>query len=160
MHRDSIIKTVEGPEALPDEGFRLIYDYWLKAKRDRELPPVSAITPHAIPKNLLGDCTLMSIEDGPKRFFVRLVGTRVAQTLGFDMTNTWGDDRTDAPEVREACLQCVDSRRPLFSDISTAWAGNNYQRSKALLLPYAGPDNSVRRILTYVQFCYPEVAQN
>ncbi|MFZ1990847.1 MAG: PAS domain-containing protein [Alphaproteobacteria bacterium] len=155
MHKPAVTKPIEGPEALPDQGFRLIYDHWMKAKREGELPPVSAITPHSIPKNLLGDCSVMSIEDGPKRFYIRLVGTRVAQALGLDMTNTWGDDQPNATEVKSACVQCVEERRPLYSEISTAWAGNSFMRSKTLMLPYAGPDKSVRRILSYIQFCYP-----
>jgi len=155
MYNSTVIKTIEGPEALPGQSFRLIYDHWAKAKHDRALPPISAISPHSLPKNLLGDCSIMSIEDGPKRFFIRLVGTRIAQALGFDITNTWGDDQPNAEEVKSACIQCVEDRRPLYSEISTAWAGNGYMRSKTLMLPYAGSDNSVRRILSYIQFFYP-----
>jgi len=155
MYKSAVIKTIEGPEALPDNSFHLIYSHWAKARREGELPPATAISPHSIPKTLLGDCTVMSIEDGPKRFFIRLVGTRVAQTLGFDMTNTWGDDQPNAPEVKAACVRCVEERRPLYSEISTAWAGNSYMRSRTLMLPYAGQNNSVRKILSYIQFCYP-----
>jgi len=151
----SLVVTVKDPSLLAGQGFQLIYEFWLKSKGDRELPPARAIAPHAIPKPLLGDCSIMSVEDGKKRFHIRLMGTRVVQALGFDLTNCWGDDQPNAAEVIAACMNCVDSRLPLYSEISTAWAGHDFKRSKSLMLPYAGPDNSVRRILSYVQFCYP-----
>jgi hypothetical protein len=153
-YRSAVLTTVREPRALVGENFRAIYEFWLSAKGQHELPPITAINPQRIPKALLADCSLMSIEDGPKRFFIRLVGTRVVQELGFDITNSWGDDQPNAPEVITACGQCVQSRLPLYSEISTAWAGNAYKRSKVLMLPYAGLDNSVRRILSYIQFSY------
>jgi len=151
---NTLIITIKDPETLPDGGFRLIYRHWLEARRGAEMPPASALSPQSIPKCLLGDCSLMSIESGQKRFYMRLVGTRTAQELGLDMTNTWGDDRPNADDVKAACQQCVDNRRPVYSDISTAWAGNDFKRAQTLLLPYAGPDGAVKRILAYSQFCF------
>jgi hypothetical protein len=152
--RSAILITLPEPGALPGENFRLVYDLWHKAKGEHELPPASAISPKAIPKALLGDCSIVSVEDGPKRFLIRLVGTRIVQELGFDMTNSWGDDRPDAADARAACIQCIESRLPHYSETSTAWAGNEFKRAKVLMLPYAGADNSVRKILAYMEFCY------
>lgn len=156
MRKYADITTLEGADGLPDErGFRLVYDLWLQAKRGNELPPVGAISPNAIPKSLLGDCSLMSIEDGPKRFYIRLVGTRIVEELGFDTSNTWGDDQPDAEDIIATCVKCVESRRPLYCNMSTAWAGNQFKQSRVLMLPYAGADGRVRRILSYIQFHYP-----
>ena len=107
MRNYAVTTTLDGPEALPDQqGFRLIYDLWLKAKENRELPPVSALDPRAIPKNLLGDCSVMSIEDGPKRFYIRLVGTRIVEELGgINMTNSWGDDQPNAEDIIATCVR-------------------------------------------------------
>ncbi len=153
-NRSAVMMAVQEPSALASDNFQVIYDFWRTAKAAHELPPISAISAQKIPRALLGDCSIMSIEDGPKRFFIRLVGTRIVQELGIDLTNSWGDDRENASDIYSACIQCVEDRVPLYTDMSTAWAGNQYKRAKTLLLPYAGADNAVRRILSYSQFSY------
>jgi hypothetical protein len=153
-NKPSVVMTVDRPSLLTGANFRHIYDFWLQAKGECELPPASAITPHAIPKGLLADCSIMSIEDGEKHFYIRLVGTRVVRALGVDLTGTWGEDQGNAPEVFAACVTCVQRRLPVYSDIATAWAGHDFKRSQTLMLPYAGTDSAVRRILTFIRFCF------
>ena len=154
MNCRSAFTTVQEPNVLPGADFRTIFNFWRDAKGDAELPPASAISAQKLPRALLGDCSIMSVEDGPKRFYIRLVGTRIVQHIGFDLTNSWGEDQVNAQEVISASELCVRSRLPLYTEISTGWAGNEYKHAKTLMLPYAAADNSVRRILSYVQFSY------
>jgi hypothetical protein len=141
-----------GVEDLSGDGFRKAFAFWHQAKGGLDLPPVSAIDPVRIPRDILASIALISVEDGEKRMFVRLVGERVKIGAALNPTNQWGDDIKGGEDVLRVYLECTARRSPFYCEGPTAWSKHNFKRFNALLLPFEGPDGAVRRILTYLEF--------
>ena len=140
------------PEQLPNDQFRQAYKFWLDARGADMVPLVPAIDPLKLPKNLLPDLSIISVEEGPKRFWVRLVGTRIVRAIDLDLTNTWGDDVPGGEEVRQGFERCIESRMPYYSEGPTIWSTNDYKTYHSLLLPFADAQGTIKRLLTYLQF--------
>ena len=55
-------------------------------------PTVSAFSPFVIPTRLLPNTTLFDVEEGPRRYRVRLMGTAIADHFGGDATGRYLDE--------------------------------------------------------------------
>jgi hypothetical protein len=139
-------------DQLPGESFRKAHAFWLEAKGNAELPPVCSIDPLKMPREILPDISLIAVEDGEKRLFVRLVGERIKSAVGFNRTHQWGEDAAKGEDVVRAYFHCIETRLPLYCEGPTVWSKHDYKIYKALLAPFAAPNGIIRRILTYLQF--------
>lgn len=67
------------------EKLGFLIDYWHEARRDDALPTCDAIDPVAL-KPVLGHVLVCEPVDGGQDFLIRLYGTKMAQSMGRDLT--------------------------------------------------------------------------
>ncbi len=142
---------VRGPEALPGLGFSTAYDFWRSARSPGKLPPMSVLSALKLPKELLTRVAIAGVEDGPKRFRIRLVGTRTVQDIGFDATKTMGEDIAGGEEIIRVHDQCLALREPILAQGRASWSPNDFKSYKTLLLPFVDNADAIKRILSYVE---------
>lgn len=141
-----------GLEALPNERFKDAYGFWLNARGDFELPPQSAIKPENLPAGKLPRFTIVSVEGMPRRFRYRLLGSMVTRAWGEDLTGRFVDEMPNGYEMAERMEQCAQSRKPYYSQGPLKYAIYDFRSFEVLVMPFAGPDNEVSRLLIYNEF--------
>jgi len=144
--------VVADAEVLPGRSFRRAYQFWLEAKGSEELPLISGIKPSKIPKEILARVALAGVEEGAKRFRIRLVGTGTVRDVGFDATNTMGEDIEGGDEIIRIHEQCVETRGPIFAQGRASWSPHDFKNYATLLLPFIDCSGAIKRILSYVEF--------
>jgi PAS domain len=88
--------SVRAQLVLPEQ--RQLFDYWLERSGARHMPDRSDIRPSDFPR-LLPHVSLIDVLDQPKRFRVRLAGTRLRDIYDRETTGLfvedfeWGDKR-------------------------------------------------------------------
>ena len=138
--------------ALPGEKFRQAFQFWLDAKGSQALPPQSAIVPTQLPRGTVANFSVVSVEDGPKRFRYRLLGTAIIQAWGEDLTGRFCEDVSGGAEMAARVQLCVDTRRPYYSQGPLKYAVNYFKFFAVLVMPFAGPNGEVSRLLIYNEF--------
>jgi hypothetical protein len=99
---------------------RQLYDYWQSKRRGRDVPDRADIDPAEI-KPLLPNILIAEVTDPPFRIRYRLVGSRITQATGFDLTGRYLDQLipTD-PENRwqDYYREARDQRAPVMGAVS------------------------------------------
>jgi hypothetical protein len=140
-----------------------LLDYWQARRGDRHMPARADIDPMDFAW-LLGNISLVEVvrgdrADDPLRYRFRLIGTRAAQRLGYDMTGRWLDDLPE-PTYRERLEQVyrdvVQARMPLV-ERPNMLIDNRVHDYEVLRLPLAADGETVDMILLAVDFFDPDV---
>jgi hypothetical protein len=91
-----------------------LYDYWAERRRGRSFPSRQDIDPLEF-KFARGNVTLIDVLYDPLRFRFRLVGSLMAQRMGFDFTGRMVDEVEDASyrdSIIKSYREIVENRRP------------------------------------------------
>jgi len=138
-------------EALPGEKLKEAYSFWLQAKGDAELPPQSEIAPEKLPRSMLANFSIVTIENAVFRY--RLIGSLVTRAWGEDITGRAVTEVNHGEEMAERMAMCVTSRRPYYSQGPLKFAVYDFRSFRVLVMPFAGAHNEVSRLLVYNEFC-------
>jgi len=76
---------------LPNNLLRDIYQYWLDMKGTRPMPSRADLNPADI-VGLLPNISLIDVEDGGRRYKMRLIGTETVKAMEFDVTGKYLDE--------------------------------------------------------------------
>lgn len=155
LSTEAAFGVLTAAEELESPDLRRLYGEWNAAATATALPNVTFIDPLRL-EYLLGSLVVFDVVG--QRFRYRLIGTDLVDRRGLDQTGRWLDEHVDpvAAEVaQEACALCRDSRRPVRLTFQRLIDGN-YYRVEDLLLPLAGLQGAVNRIL--VAQIYPPEA--
>lgn len=92
-----------------------LYRYWDSRRGEREMPARLDLWPEEMAE-FLGYIFLIDVEQSPRRFRFRLIGTEIANSYGVDLTGKYTDAVT--PDAYRVLIerhynQAVDSRRPV-----------------------------------------------
>jgi hypothetical protein len=136
--------------SLMNEGMRRIYDYWMSRRKNGRLPRREDIDPSDV-TDLLPHIFLVDIEENPRHYRFRLVGTKVVECFGLDMTGKTIDSLDlgdDADAILKHYDQAVDHGEPIY-DRHRFWTEAygqhlNYER---LLLPLSSDGKRVDKLL-------------
>ena len=137
---------------------REIFDYWQSIRpATGVLPARRHFDPLAVPA-LLPNIRLIDVQREPLRFRYRLVGTRIVEAHGYDMTGQWLDEahpefRSDTP-VRREYLTVIEERRPSYRRGKPVFGVNEekYTGIERLLLPFAADGATVDILLAMAVF--------
>ena len=137
---------------------REIFDYWQSIRPDAGLlPGRQHFDPLSVPE-LLPNFRLIDVHRDPLRFRYRLVGTRVVEAHGYDMTGEWLDEahlefRSDTLLHREY-IGVVDERRPSYRRGKPVFGINadKYTEIERILLPFARDGVTVDILLAFTVF--------
>lgn len=136
---------------LRHDELRFLLRWWRDlAERHGGVPPAAVrLDPLALRPALGHVCTL-NPESGGADFRFRLYGSIVAQRSGFDMTGKLVSAMPSAPDAVAFLLSTyravARAAMPLYTE-HTPWSGQSVTRWFRLLMPFAGDDGTVTRIV-------------
>ena len=137
-------------------GARQLYAYWLKKRRNDELPSRQDIDPVEITK-LLPCIYLADVnwENGAPRVKFRLTGTLIVERFGRDVAGTWMDEVYDQDyfaEVWPAYLALIETKTPQYSDLTARYANKEHLTYSRLICPLSADGERIDMIIGYIGF--------
>lgn len=121
-----------------------LHDYWTARVSRQHLPSRRQLDPIDIP-HLLSSVALVDVEQSPRRFRYRLVGTRLVEWFRRDFTGRYlgetGNLGQDEDLLRRCYSSVVESRAPLVDVNCTPHPDRPYLRYERLILPLEDHDN-------------------
>lgn len=130
------------------------FNYWCSKGWPGRLPTRADIDPMDIPK-LLPNVVLLDVQDGPRDFCYRLIGTGVVHHLAEDLTGKWMSslDHQRAPSrIWDSCEKVVETACPLLSAIPYVGPHAEYLYGEDIILPLAGEQGAVDKLLIFVAY--------
>jgi hypothetical protein len=128
------------------------YAYWLRKRGDRPLPARTDLDPSDI-KRVLPHVMLVDVV-GPRHYRYRLVGTACVCAHGVDVTGLTLDAALKDDKYRDHVVglydQCVDERRPLYSESLFFFEpGSEAERHvKVMFMPLSADGAAVNMVFT------------
>lgn len=111
------------------------------------LPPRLAIDPIALGPELLPYVALIEAVDGGRRFRFRLVGSRLAQNAGLDLTGRHVDEvnpnRSYAAYIAELYTQSMSARRPVYSETRYRSGSGRIGLTRRLICPLSSDGEQI-----------------
>jgi hypothetical protein len=132
-----------------DQLLRDLYAYWLDKKGDAIAPPRSAIKPDEITR-LLPIIVLIDVIGDPPRFKMRLVGTRVVEAFGQEVTGKFVDEidlSTISPAVHARGHAAVADCRPDLHVWEYTKADGRHIKYERIILPLSSDGRRVDQLL-------------
>jgi hypothetical protein len=133
-----------------------LYDYWLSRHRGDLLPSRQDLDPADF-KFAVGNVTLIDVLHEPVRFRFRLIGSLMAQRMGWDLTGKLVDEVPDA-EYREVLLtayrQMLTSRQP-STTLYERLIDGKMRRFEVLRLPLAADGKTIDMLLLCPMYFEP-----
>lgn len=138
-----------------------LYDYWALRRNGRSFPARADLDPVEF-RFAVGNVTLIDVLEAPLRFRFRLVGSLMAQRLGWDLTGRMVDEVPDS-EYRERVVQgfrkVVETRRPNTTLYERTVDGKP-RRFEVLRLPLAADGETIDMLLLCPMFFDPLPARS
>lgn len=129
-----------------------ILSAWQGWRSDNRIPSRSDFDPINHPR-LLPDIALFDVEDAPRRYRVRLVGTRIVKAMGRDTTGQYINDFPNTDAIIQRFDTLVESRRPYFTDFQpVTWISDNARHYSTLGLPLSHDGTHVNMIMFLMRF--------
>ena len=131
-----------------------LYDYWVERAGERPMPSRGDLHPGHIPK-LLPLVSLIDVERAPARYRFRLVGTRLFDIYGRDLTGAYVDE-VDWGQKQDywaaAYRRVVEGRRPAQGVVKKPHRNKDHMVQFWLRLPLSEDGERVTMILSYDTF--------
>ena len=93
------VRYVVLPDEIRHPNLVRLYTHWDEMRRGKAMPARSDFDPLALPQ-LLGNLILVDVQHEPLRFRYRLIGSRLTERIGRDMTGRFFDEIPE-PVYRE-----------------------------------------------------------
>ena len=144
--------TFRAQLVIPEQG--QLYDYWIQRAGGRSMPGRRDIHPGDIPR-LLPQLSLIDVERDPRRYRVRLAGTRLYDVYGRDITGAYVDELESGGNVgywTAAYRRVAEGARPAQGIVRSPLAGKDHLVQFWLRLPLSEDGERVTMILSYDAF--------
>ncbi len=146
---------IHSGDELASPDFAVFYQRWDAARGAARMPHISCIQPATIPPHILRQVSIIGVENNGTRFVVRLAGSELQERSQVEMTGRTVDSHASEPAELEASPDtiehlkwCCDNQRPYCVGGAARWSGKDMLAQRMIVLPYAGDDGSVERLLT------------
>jgi hypothetical protein len=139
------------PPADGDDSFLLtLYSYWDRKRSGRALPDRRDIDPVEIPRPLLPFLFMVELADTPPRWRYRLMGTKMVERLGVDLTGRFHDEALGskyANYLTQLNSEIRQIRRPLYTESVLKTEDGDTLLTKRMLVPLTAGGDEVAMIL-------------
>lgn len=135
--------------ALVEPRLRRLYDYWRERWRG-EAPPARADIDPAELKPLLPNLALVDVEEEPRRFRFRLVGTDIVQRYGEEITGRRLDEvglGCELAAIAEQYDETVREQAPTYCRHELPRPGGKRVKYERLLLPLSSDGRRIDMLL-------------
>lgn len=136
-------------------NLRELHAYWADLKGDRNYPLKDSFNPAEVP-HLLSCISLYDIEENPRRFRARLVGTDTVKAMGYDFTGKYLDEITPMNVVSQRFNKIAEDGIPYLYQGSLEWSKKSYLDYHALALPFSKQGNGVEVLMYGSYYFFPE----
>lgn len=131
---------------------KMLYDWWEDARGERPFPARREFSPSGM-VGLLPSLQLIDVGGADRTYSVRLVGTKVTETLGFDPTGKKLDEIPNTAQVRLLYDWVVENKKPVLrKNVPITWANKDYKTFSTLVLPLGNEAEGVNMILLHFNF--------
>lgn len=136
-------------QQLRAHALKILYAYWQEIRGDRPAPTRADIDPARI-VSVLPTISLYDVEENPRRYRIRLTGTRNVSWYGCDLTGSYLDE-IDLGAERTAILSFID--RVVLKAVPAHMTGEYVKhdgrtiRYERLLLPLSNDGDRVDMLL-------------
>lgn len=137
---------------LPHSRMQALFKYWLDARRDAAMPPISAIDPLQLPRKPLPFLSMLEVVGAPPRFLIRLLGTQLVEVIGRDLTRRYLDEIEGMDQPVARSQWCLAHGRPYLAEAPLSWSQQHYKTYSSLNLPFGDTTQGVRRIVSVFAF--------
>lgn len=131
---------------------RQIVDYWRSIHPETGIPGRQHFDPLDVP-NLLPNIRLLDVVGDPPRFRIRLMGTRLRDFFGAELTGRWLDalfSNLEGSLTHIELLRTIETRGPRWRRGKPALdIEKDYLDMERVYLPFARDGRHVDMILTY-----------
>jgi hypothetical protein len=149
------IAEADGDERIADPEIRRFVEYWRKRRGDAAYPSRADIDPLDFPY-VLGDVVLVEARRSPAgsewpwHFRYRLIGTKVVQRDGYDLTNKSLDELPE-PEYRERIrttwLEACENGVPVHY-IRELFLDSRVRRYETVVMPLASNGHDIDMLIS------------
>lgn len=138
------------------ERVHRFFAYWRSLHRDGQLPGRQHVDPLAIP-DLLPGAWLLDVQREPFRLRYRLVGTRVVEAIGREVTGQWLDeahpDIGRDPRYLARSRAVVETGTPSWRrGPPNLWRHEVYSMIENLIVPFAADGKTIDMLMTLTVF--------
>jgi len=131
---------------------RTVYQWFLSFAEHGALPSRADFDPADFP-NVLSHLVLVDVEEAPRRYRVRVVGTAVVDATGRDGTGDYYDQNDGTADATERAAALVESRKPSFeTGLPMLWSPKDYKIYSVLSLPMSSDGRNVDMIMYCLDF--------
>jgi hypothetical protein len=143
-----LIEYLDAMREIESGAIRQLYDYWRGKCRDGRLPRRADIDPADLVP-LLPNLLIADIEE-PFRVRYRLVGTKIVEMTGFEMTGKYLDEiaaSADEPTIAECYRRAAAEKRPVCARMRWHLAEDNVAEYDCSVLPLSNDGLRVDMVL-------------
>lgn len=149
--------TIDTELDFVSDELRQLLDYWRRIADGKPLPSRADLEPTDIPA-LLPYIALIDVEDAPRRFRWRLIGTHLTRALGYDNTGQYFDEAYSGQallDLMDIYEQVVQTGEPIRHYGQPTFADKVYAEYESTHLPLSANGESVDMILVGLVFLTP-----
>jgi hypothetical protein len=133
---------------------REFLNYWTSKLAGREMPSRADIDPLEI-TSILPHTGLVAIEEDPRRYFWRLVGTHITTATGRDHTGRYFDELYPPmllKDISSLYARVVEQRFPIRHYGVTTFAEKNHLKYESLLMPLSSDGTRVEMVFAGIHY--------
>jgi len=151
-----MFNVISSIEELPHISLRKAYQYWLDIKGDRLMPSRANLNPADI-VDLLSCLTLVDVENDPRRYKMRLVGTETVKAMGQEITGKYLSEIYKGEfYLKDRYDWLVSEKRPYWYIGKLMWAQKSYVEYSVIGLPMSDDDENVNILMFVMHFKFPD----
>jgi len=144
---------------IPSNILRNIYQYWMDMKGERIMPARSDLNPADIVP-LLPYLVLVDVEQQPRRYKYRLVGTETVKAMGYDVTGKYLDELPRIEKhVKTRSDWLVKEKRPYIFFDKLKWSVRSFLDYQAIALPLSCNGEDVDIFMLGLHYQFPRDAR-
>jgi len=137
---------------IPWAGGKALFSWWNAARGERKFPSRQDFSPVTMAP-FLPTVVLHDVGGDARTYKFRLVGTSVADVLGFDPTGKLLDEIPATANMRERYNWVLEHKKPyMCTDLPTRWAEKDYKSYSTLVLPLGPSDEEVTKLIANLAF--------
>ena len=140
---------------IPQEELRELFLHWQKIKGDNSMPARKDFNPADVP-NLLPYILLADVEQEPRRYRFRLIGTATTKAMSRDATGRYLDEVPGTASMYDRWNWLVDNKSPYLYKGKLVWSEKSFLEYYALGLPFSEDGNNVSMLMYGLYYMIPK----
>ena len=128
---------------------------WQTIKGDKVMPNRKDFNPAGAPR-LLPHISLVDVENDPRRYRFRLVGTATVKAMGRDVTGKYMDEIPGMLVMKERYDWLLEHKIPYLYKGQLVWSEKNFLDYFALGLPFSDDGHTVNLIMYGMYYIFPD----